>query len=284
MRISALLAASACIAGLGVTPLYAQDVSQREDAQKTGEIAQQQSDVPTEAPIIVTGEPDDQPEVVLGSRIARRPFFKFQGIATNTGTRGLVPQSGMDQGANVRTIRKTECASDDPRIGRKAACLLIDADAAYGAGKVADAQDTLAYLTFTEEFSPYERLQGAKRQYKIAEDQGNDASREVALEQMVETGGMEQAEELRARKALISMALKSGNRQLARERLLELDGKVGLDAQRMANLAILTREQYAGDHIAIMRRAIALRREKGLRVPKSWHDFTGAKTNATGTP
>lgn len=234
---------------------------------------QQESSVPTSAPIIVTGNKDEQERVVLGSRIPRKPTIEFEGMATNTGTPGLVPQSGMGPANSIRLMKRSKCVSDDPLVGREAACLLLEADREYSDGDLAGARDKLAYLVFTDDFSAYEQLQGAKRQYRIADEQGDDASREVALEQMIATGAMEEAAELQARRALVAMALRSGDHETARARLLELDGRGALDAQRLANLAVLTRQQKVGDGKDIMDRAIALRETKGRSVPRSWTEF-----------
>ncbi len=231
------------------------------------------SRVPTAAPIIVTGTPEKGKEVLVGSRIPRRAVFTSGGIASSTGTRGLVPQSGMDPAAGVRTFERKECKSDDPGIGEKAACLLIEAQTAISKEKLGKARDLLAYVTLSEEFTPHEHLAAAKWQYRLAADLGNHASRETALEQMVGTGAMRASEALQARRALVSLALRDGRRALARERLVELDGLGGADAQELANLAILTREQEAGDASAIMRRAITMREAANGPVPRGWRDF-----------
>ena len=261
--------------GVMVTaPLSAQDASG--DVEPEAE----QSTVPTTAPIIVTGKQEDQKQVLVGSRIAKKPTVNFTGIATNTGTRGLVPQSGMDPGANIRLIKNTTCSSDDAQISAKAACILIEADAAYAKGDVPGAQNLLSFLTYTHDFTPYEQLSGAKRQYQIANDLKNNASRETALEQMLETGAMGNAEAMSARRALISMALKDGRRSLARNRLVELDHLGGANAQRLANLAILTRELDLADANIFMLRAIAAREDAGSDVPRGWRDFVNTDDSA----
>ncbi|MGB7407630.1 MAG: hypothetical protein WA908_03930, partial [Pontixanthobacter sp.] len=229
-----------------------------------------QSEPVDQPTIVVTGEvEEDRPQVLLGSRIAKRPFVQYAGIATNTGTRDLTPGSGMDQGASVRITRTSTCTSDDPLIGRKAACLMIEADTAYAKGNVGAAQDTLASLTSDTRFTPHERLAGAKRQYAFAQSEGNDASREVALSGMVATRAMTLEREIQARRTLVSMAFGDGRRAVARERMMQLDAIAPLDADQLATLAILTREQNAGDASDIMRRAIAASEAAGRSVPKS---------------
>lgn len=231
-----------------------------------------QTSAPTTAPIIVRGEQDTKEEVLVGSRIPQRAIFG-DGIASSLGTRGLVPQSGMDQGASVRTIRRTECTSDNPAIGKQAACILIDAQSAMNSGDISSAQDLLAYLTLNPDFSGEERLAGAQWQYRLAERRNDDVSREIALEQMIDTGAMAVPDAISARKMLVSMALRDGRRVLARERLVAVDQTGGATARDLANLAILSREQKSGGADAVMRRAISAAENNGDPVPQGWLDF-----------
>lgn len=269
MRISILVST---IFALSTSPLCAQERDRREDSPTDEpEIA---GTAPTVAPIVVTADDEEEaPKVILGSRIPRKQTVHFEGIATSTGTRGLTPQSGMDPAEGLRILRITKCSSDDPAVGVKASCLLIRAEQAIEQEDYTQARDLLAYLALTDSFSPKERLAGAEWQYRLAADLGDEASREIALQQMLATGAMTEGDAISARRTLVSLALKSGDRALARQRLIDLDARGEIDAQRLANLAILTRELGEGDGKAEMRRAIELRTGKGADAPKGWIDF-----------
>lgn len=233
------------------------------------------STAPTTAPIIVQGEEGNKQEVLVGSRIPQKAIFG-DGIASSLGTRGLVPQSGMDQGAGIRTIRRKECKSDSPEVGKRAACILIDAELAIDRGEVDRAQDLLAYLTLTPEFTPEERLAGAEWQYRLANDRNDDRSRDVALEQMIATGAMQPDQEIAARRMLVSLALQDNQRTLARQRLEHIASANQASSRELANLAILLREQSTGEPIQTMSRAIATAQSEGGIVPQGWYDFVKA--------
>lgn len=268
---------TAAFAVLCVTsPFSVQKLSAQEQSPDREEAPIPASQVPTDPPIIVTAKAiEDQTEAILGSRIAKRRTVQYTGVATNTGTPGLTPGSGMDPSVGLRMIRIRKCTSDDPGVGREAACVMIEADAAVAKGDMVAARGMLAFLTLTDSFTRYERLAGAQRQYKLATDDGNAASRETALEQMIDTGAMPLAEELKARRTLVSMAFGDGRRELARERLAQLDAAGHLDGRQLANLAILSREQDVGAAEAIMRRAIAAEETAGRPVADSWLGFVG---------
>ena len=236
------------------------------------------TDLPHEAaaPIVVQGEAAEKKEVLVGSRIPQRAIFTDGIVATSLGTRGLVPQSGMDQGANVRTIKRAECKSDSPAIGKAAACLLIEAKTAIEVENFAEADSVLSYLALSDDFTPQERLAGAQWRYRLAGEQGDAYNREDALEQMVETGAMNPAQEAQARRSLATMAQRDGRQLTAQQRLLALDAIGQAQTQDLANLAILTRALKLPDAEAYMIRAIAKREEGGGKAPKGWRDFVGA--------
>ena len=256
-----LILASATSAQDEVTPPPSDEVS-----------TEPQNTAPRNVPIIVVGEEANAANVLVGSRIPQRAIFGDE-IASSLGTRGLVPQSGMDPAASVRTIKRSECKSDDPAIGKAAACVLIQAKSAIDKNDIPRAVDLLGYLALADNFSQAERLAGAKWQYRLAEERKDDVSRDIALEQMIATSAMPSAEELDARKMLVSLALRDGRRSLARERLEALDQAGGAGARDLANLAILSKEQNAGEPILAMQRAIAAAETDGGAAPQGWRDF-----------
>ncbi|WP_160597437.1 hypothetical protein [Pontixanthobacter gangjinensis] len=245
-------------------PLTAQNIDMPDASQA-------ESNGPAE--IIVEGEAPEKKEVLVGSRIPRRAVFTDGIVATSMGTRGLVPQSGMDQGATVRTIKRRECKSDDPAIGKAAACLLLEAKAAIELADYSGADGALFYLADSEEFTAQERLAGAQWRYRLAGERGDAPTREDALEQMVETGAMNAVDQAQAQRALSTMARRDGRLPLARRRLLALDASGQAQTQDLANLAIMTRALDLQGAETYMNRAIIKRESGGGTAPKGWHDF-----------
>ncbi|MDA7787983.1 hypothetical protein N8940_01985 [Sphingomonadaceae bacterium] len=271
MHLNTLICASA--AALFLLAQAAQAKAQEESEAETVPQAQ-----PVTNTIIITGESEDERQVLAGSRIARRPVFVDGPVATSTGTRGLVPQSGMDQAGTYVTKRtKRDCVSQDADMSFAAACLMADAQEAYAAGELADASERYAVISGAAQFAPAERLEAARWQYRIAQESDDAVAREAALLTMVATGAMDEAKEKSARRGLVAMALKRGDRAGALQRLIALDEAGMAEARSLANLAILSREAGSGHASETMARAIALTEAAGSPAPQSWQDFTKAE-------
>lgn len=224
--------------------------------------------------IIVTGEGRKRKQVVVGSRIPQRPLFGQGQVATNTGTPGLVPQSGMDpMGGYTRTITVSECVSDREGISEAAACRLVAALQAEQEGDMLVAAGILNTMASDEAFAPPERYAAAEHLYRVAQLAGKDVWREVALEHMLESGQLPDDQAQSARRTLVAMALADGRRELARERLENVVARDPADAASLANLAQLQEEGGLEAAGATMQRAIDAALASGQDVPQGWRDF-----------
>lgn len=252
-------------------PLSAQDQDQAEttEAVESGQTAEAEN-----APIVVTADKREQRTAFVGSRIPRRATFVDGPIATSTGTRGLTPQSGMDQaGRYTRTKRSRDCVSDNLVLSKAASCIMADAQEAFVAGDMPAANDRYAIIAGGTQFAPAEQLEAARWQYRIAQETGNDEAREGALLAMVETGAMGEEQELSARRNLIGMAAISQRDPVTIERLQDLDSTGDARATDLVQLAIIMRRMELSGAEDVMFRAIAMQEESGKRVPQGWQDF-----------
>ncbi len=276
MRLLVLLAAPCLIIGTSAAAQdqgAGSDVLPMPDAEAAAE--------PT--PIVVSAERERETEVLLGSRVPRKQTVKYAGIATNTGTRGLVPQSGMDQGATIRTVTTSKCVSDDITMSAAAACIMADAQEAYNAGKFDEAEERFDVIAGNGDFRPEDRLASAQWLYRIADETGDAAQKEYALIQMVGSGVMTPEQEASGRRTLISWALKRKDNLLAQQRLSELDDEGLASPTDLANLAILLRRtgnnNGSQSDSEIMQRAINAAERAGTPVQQGWRDFVKTKVS-----
>ncbi|NTZ43227.1 hypothetical protein G7A66_09010 [Altererythrobacter sp. SALINAS58] len=231
--------------------------------------------------IVVTGAAAESREVVVGSRIPRRATFNDGVVATSTGTRGLTPGSGMDQASGKFRIRRTEtCISDNPAISNRDACLLVEAQDALTGGDEGTAKNLLLAIASDEGGIPATRLAAAELLYSIADRMepasttSRDADgREQALLLMLQSGAMPRQDDLRARRALVALALSDGRNDLAQVRLVDIVERDPDDARSMANLAILQRHTAPAQARSLMAMAIAAAERNGAPVPDGWRSF-----------
>ncbi|RDC60704.1 hypothetical protein HME9302_01919 [Alteripontixanthobacter maritimus] len=244
------------------------------------------SDPSEEIVVAGPGDADDRQNereaaktVFAGSRIARQPLIVDTPIATNTSLGGLTPGSGMDPaGGYTRTRRTKTCISSDPAMSKRAACLMGEAQAAYAAGDMAEADHLYAAIADMPELGIDERRAAMEWRYRLARQSGAKETAEAVLEGLIDSGSMDWADEVSARRSLVASALRSGDKGLALERLVSLRQAGMADAQNLANLAILGREQGLPDTAETMRAAIAKLEADGRDIPAGWREFA-AETN-----
>ena len=223
-------------------------------------------------PIVVTAEPDER-EVIVGSRIARRPVFVDGPIATSTGTPGLVPQSGMDPTAGPTVIRKRSAfVASREGIGKEAARLLFKAQNRAQDGDIDTSYGILASIADPTAFSVGEARAALERMYVLGSEAQRDDIREYALHGLVETG-LPSEEEASARRTLAALAMKAKDNDAAIDQLRSLADADLARAQDLANLAVLMRGKGSVGGEDYMRRALALRRSEGHEPPTSWQGF-----------
>lgn len=254
------------VQGTTVAPTLAEEIE-----------AARQADRGSEPPTIIVQAEDDaqKKQVIVGSRIPTKPWLKPGSVATNTGTPGFTPGSGMDPaGGHTRTITTRECRSDFDGLSPNACRALATADAALAAG---DREEALFWLrsvsSWQSDYAPEERLVGAEKIFALGRDTDNPELRLEALTDMLHTGALPVDKQLSAARSAAAIAMKNGEDQFASLMLKEVIQLDPADAQSIANLAILQRK--AQDPVAsdTMRRAIAVREQAGRNVPKGWRDF-----------
>lgn len=223
-------------------------------------------------PIIVTSDPDDSPRrVALGSRIPRNAPFANSGIASNVGTPGLTPQSGMTPHTHnfIKRERK-DCVSEDRELSKKVVCLLAAGEDLAAGGDLAGARDHFRHIAYTGSYTPHERHVASEKLYALARDADDASLREEALEAMLDTGELSPRRANEARRTLVALALGRGD---TREAILQLKDVVAADpgdARSLANLAALQDADGLPEARETIRRAIAAQRAKGYSVPENW--------------
>jgi hypothetical protein len=238
-----------------------------------------------EQPIIVTGEAEEsekgQRTVVVGSRIARKPVLEASGIASNTPVAAFSATSGVDPlSVENRVIKSkvSQCRSDNPAIGKEAACLLFDADVALQRQDRATAISFYRNLNASTEFSPAERLVAAEKLFSLGQNMADAHLREEALLRMLATMAMPAGEAQSARRSLVTLAIQRRNPALAIVRLREVVDHDTNDAQSFANLAVLLRQEGLAGSSDSMKKAIQIKQERGETIPAGWTDFVGGES------
>ena len=223
-------------------------------------------------PIVVTAEPERR-EVIVGSRIARRPVFVDGPIATSTGTPGLVPQSGMDPTAGATVLRKRESfVASREGIGKDAARLLFMAQERAQGGDIDTSYGILASLADPAAFSEAEARAALERMYILGAEAQRDDIRQFALHGLLETQ-LPPADEASARRTLAAIAINSKDAGAAIDQLRLLADANLARAQDLANLAALIRGEGSTGGEIYMRRALELRLVEGQELPSAWRDF-----------
>ncbi len=233
-----------------------------------------------EQPIIVSGERDGGKEgertVVVGSRIARRPVLEAGAIASNTPVAAFSTTSGVAPLSVENRVFKrkvSQCRSDDPAIGKEAACLLFDAETALQRNDSTAAISLYRFLNASGEFSAAERLVAAEKLFSLGQTTADPGLREEALLRMLATTAMPAEQAQSARRSLATLALQRGNTPLAIARLREVVAQDVSDAQSFSNLAILLRQQDLEGASDSMMQAIRIKQARGEPIPAGWADF-----------
>ena len=223
--------------------------------------------------IIVEGKTERR-EVIAGSRVPKRQIIQDGPIATNTGTPGLVPGSGMDPFAGgTRTLRTETCVSSVEAIRKPAACLIVRADEAMADGDAELGAGLLRTIIGDDGFNEQERLAAAQRLYAIGDQFQNADLREQALIQMLETGLLGEPDAIAAHRSLVAIAIAQGELALAIARLTSLLRITPGRAQDWVNLAVLQRATDEPATRASMQRAIELQEAAGRPVSPAWQSL-----------
>ena len=250
-------------------PASAQEPSTDEEAQSQG--AEPENGP---LPIVVMGEQETERQVIVGSRIPRKPIFENGPIATSAGTRGLTPGSGMDPaGRYTRSVKRTECVAADERIGEQVACILLAAKEASENEDWLLVRGMLVPVAGNADLNSAERRAASEVLILSARSSGDTLARIEALELLVASGGLSTSETGNALRSLSSLASKTGERAAAMGYLNEAIRVDPNDNRALANLAILQRA--SGDPAAerTMKRAIVAAETIGKTVPKAWRLF-----------
>ena len=260
---------------LFASPAYAQDAPAAPNDNSAKPDEANASNEPEPLPIIVFGtKAGDKKEIVAGSRIARKPILRDGPVASSTGTPGFTPGSGMTPYGNyTRTLRKVECTASDENIGKDVACRLIAAKEASEIGEWNTVRGLLVPVARDDEASAQERRAAADYLYLTATQADNNTSRIEALELLIDTGTLADADAAKALRHLSSLSRQQDNASLARDYLAQA---VMLDPdhiQSLVNLAVMEREADLNTASQTMTRAIAAAERAGGDVPQSWRDF-----------
>jgi hypothetical protein len=258
-----------------VPPAAAQD-SENPDSQKESLIDAPSSETAGDdtLPIVVTGRQEEKREVLVGSRIARKPIFEGGSVATSTGVNGLTPQSGMDpSGRYTRAIRETSCEASDERISEDVACTLF---AAKGAMENEDwllVRGLLVPVARNTGLSGVERRAASDYLYFSAQSSGDLKSQIEALEVLVNTQTLSDVESGKAFRSLSSLSIKAGDEGSARKYLLDAIRFDPDHYMALSNLTILQRNSGDDSASDTMEEAIASAEREGKEVPEAWRSF-----------
>ena len=233
-----------------------------------------------ETPIVVTGSNDDADAAtfVVGSRIQRKPRYREyeHNFRTRTGLGGLGPGSGMNPMSlqNPRMLSQvSSCTSDNAAIRSKAACLLLSAREHIEEGNIQSGADIYRFLTSSGDFAPQERRTAGEELYRLGHQIEDNLMREEALLRLVESASLPPERSLSARRSLVTLAIKRKDYASAISRSQALADTAPKDAQNLANLAILLRQQGMEGASARMAQAIAAQESNGKNVPDAWRAF-----------
>ncbi|MEL7447117.1 MAG: hypothetical protein AAGK02_15120, partial [Pseudomonadota bacterium] len=176
----------------------------------------------------------------------------------------------------TKKFQLRECVSDSEELSEGAACLLADADGRIDKGDLEGATDIYRFIVSSEEFGGPDRLAAGQKLYALAESQSDEVMREEALIRLVASRSLPDSQLGPAKRTLVSMALKRDERPLAITRLEDVVSSDPADAQSLANLAILMRQEGIIGADERMIAAIAARESAGEAVPQGWRDFVSS--------
>jgi hypothetical protein len=246
-----------------------------------------------EQEIVVTGEPEARsplggveppyPEVEripVGSRIARRVARRpIRSIASESGVAGVFQgdlshwdgTGGSSLNWRIRLI--TECVPEHDLVSEEIACILYRVKKSLEVRDFEAAAERLAPLMRRRHLTGWERYYIGYYAYNHAVAVDDGARREAALQLMVASGRMEEAQRREALGALAGMALNSGREATAVERLEQL-AELGADARSLANLAALHARAGRMDQARLrMSQAVAQVRQQGQTPAEEWTAF-----------
>lgn len=262
LRFLALFGAAAFLSF--ADPLFAQDSAARAE----------EPDDRQAGPIVVIADPDAEKRVVtVGSRLPRSAPFAGTGKATNVGTPGLGPQSGMSPHEKFRRIKRKDCVSNDRNLSKIVICALASGDKALAEGDYGTAVSLYRHVADNTEYSPYERHAASEKIFAAAQSADDPALKSEALEGLLATELLSAGETRLARLELAKLAAAGGRTARA---IALLEGIVLShldDTNSLVRLAILQRSAGRSDAAATMARAIGVREAKGYRVPRAWREF-----------
>lgn len=253
-------------------------------------------DTPPAAPeeeIVVTGEREERsplggvedpyPEVErvpLGSRIARRIARRpIRSIASESGVAGML-QGGDSHwdgtggsSLNMRMRLVTECVPEHELVSEEIACILYRVKKSLEVSDFDAAAERLAPLMERRHVTSWERYYIGYYAFRFAEAAGDAQMREAALQKMLASGRMEEAQQRDALRALAGMALSSGRESVAIERFERL-AEAGADPRSLANLAILHARAGRIDQARLrMSQAVTRARQAGETPAEEWTAF-----------
>lgn len=237
---------------------------------------------PLPAPPIVVigdGDPDEAGRgvVTAGSRLPQQPIFADGVVATNSGTPGLVPQSGMDPaGGYVRLRKRTVCTAEDPAIGKEVACILIAAAEARERGDSETLRGLLLPVALEPVRADAERRAAALLLWQDANAAGDPRRVEEALETLIASTTLTARKESQAWQSLARLSADFGNSSEERERLERAAEYPEASPQALARLAIVQRQDGDERARATMARAVAAIEQSGRDVPPGWREFAAA--------
>ena len=228
--------------------------------------------------IVVTGtreaEEKTQP---LGSRIAREKQadgFVSQ-IRSETGVAGFTPGSGMDPFAGgTRKLLVKSCKSEGANLSRPAACALAAVQRSMAERDFAAARAGLDRFFAVAQLTDEDRYVASRFAFSLAEAEGDPRDRQRALEIMLSTATMPEAERAPALRTLAALALKLGDDEAAIAALNLVTVLEPFDPRSQANLAALyERKGRSKEARERMATAVALVQRSGAAVPKAWSDY-----------
>ena len=207
------------------------------------------------------------------------PQRPFRSIATESGVAGVL--QGADShwdgtggsSLNMRMRRITECVPEHDQVREEIACILFRVRKSLEVSDFAAAAERLAPLLERRHVYSWERYYIGFYAYRLAEATGDLAARETALQLMLASGRMEEAQRRDALRALAGMALTSGRDEIAIARFEQL-AEAGADARSLANLAALYARAGRMDQARLrMSQAVAQVRQQGQTPAEEWTTF-----------
>ncbi|UAK23480.1 tetratricopeptide repeat protein [Sphingomonas nostoxanthinifaciens] len=224
--------------------------------------------------IVVKGQQSDdaqEKQVVVGSRIARKPLYSSEGVASNTGLAALGGATDMTFDALGRTVttRSKGCRVKDAVVSAPVACTLLIALKADPATAKSVLTAALGRPGLTDE----DKFVIESELYRVTDEVGDKPAKRQALTYLVDSGHMAPTALVPATRALASMAYSAGDTTEALNRYVALAKLDPDDTTARANAAALM--EGAGrrdDARGMLVEAVAIAQRRGQPVPDAWLD------------